>query len=289
MQTIQQYVLGARARLCRAGVPDAEADLDARLLARHALGWDAVRLLSSYADAAPHGFGERFEAIVARRAAREPMAYITGTQEFWGLSFEVTAAVLIPRPETEIIVEAALELFPVRDQPLRIADVGTGSGCLAIALASERPHARVAAIDVSAAALEVAARNAARHRVDGRVAFVHGNLLDNETLERPGFDLIVSNPPYVPDGDRPRMQPEVRDHEPAAALYAGPDGLAVVSVLVPQAVGRLGPNGYLVFEIGIGQADAVERLISATAGLTMVAVRNDLQGIPRAVIARRTS
>jgi release factor glutamine methyltransferase len=289
MQTIQQYVLGARARLRSAGVPDAEAELDARLLARHALGWDAVRLLSSFADAAPHGFGERFEALIARRAARAPMAYITGTQEFWGLSFEVTPAVLIPRPETEIIVEAALDLFPDRDRPLQIADVGTGSGCLAVALALERPQAHVVAIDVSDAALEVAARNAARHGVDGRVTFVQGDLLNSELLDRSRFNLIVSNPPYVPDGDRPRMQPEVRDHEPAAALYAGPDGLAVVRALVPQAVGRLAASGSLAFEIGIGQADAVERLISATAGLTMVTVRNDLQGIPRTVIARRTS
>jgi release factor glutamine methyltransferase len=219
---------------------------------------------------------------------REPMAYLYGGQEFYGRMFEVTPAVLIPRPETEIIIEAALQLFPDVDATLEIADIGTGSGCLAITLAKERPAARVLATDISTAGFLVSQQNAGRHGVEGRVVFVYGDLLPERlgpTIER--FDLIVSNPPYVPEGDRATLQPEVRDYEPEQALFAGRDGLDVIRRLIPAAAPRLKPGGYLIFEIGAGQDTAVGRLISETTGLKMVGLRDDLQGIPRTVVVQR--
>jgi release factor glutamine methyltransferase len=286
MMSIHQHVAAARQQLRQAGIPDAEADLDARLMAQWLLGWDAARLLTSGHDETPATFPQRYEALVARRAAREPMAYLLGRQEFWGLMFDVTPAVLIPRPETELIVEIALELFPDRDAPLQIADIGTGSGCLATALAIERPRARITASDVSAAALLVASNNAARHGVDGRVAFIAGELF-SPMPARLAFDLIVSNPPYVPTGDLSALQTEVREHEPAVALVGGPDGLSVIRPLVAQSVERLTPNGALIVEFGMGQADAIRELISSTDGLRMIDLRRDLQGIPRTAVARR--
>jgi release factor glutamine methyltransferase len=286
MPSIHQHVAAARQQLRQAGIPDAEAELDARLMAQWLLGWDAARLLASAHDEAPPTFPARYGALAARRAGREPMAYLLGRQEFWGLMFDVTPAVLIPRPETELIVEIALELFPDRDVPLQIADIGTGSGCLATALASERPRARITASDVSAAALLVASNNAVRHGVDGCITFIEGELF-SPMPARLAFDLIVSNPPYVPTDDLAVLQPEVREHEPAVALFGGTDGLSVIRPLVEQAVERLTPNGALIFEFGVGQADAIRGLISSTDGLRMIDLRRDLQGIPRTAIARR--
>ena len=287
--SIHTRVAAARETLRQAGIPDAEADLDARLMAQWLLGWDSTRFFTSGDEEPRLTFQPRYDALVARRAAREPMAYLFGGREFWGLMFEVTPAVLIPRPETEIIVEAALQLFPDITAPLEIADVGTGSGCLAVALARERPAARVIATDVSTKGFLVAQQNASRHGVEDRVAFAFGDLLP-ETIGQPvdRFDLIVSNPPYVPEGDRATLQPEVRDYEPAVALFAGPDGLNVIRRLVPAAAPRLKTSGYLIFEIGYGQDNAVTQLISATPGLKMVGLRNDLQGIPRTVVVQRT-
>jgi release factor glutamine methyltransferase len=216
------------------------------------------------------------------------MAYLLGAREFWGLMFEVTPAVLIPRPETEILVEAALELFPDTHATLHIADVGTGSGCLAVVLAKARPAARVVATDTSAAGLLVAQQNASRHGVESRVLFSYGDLFPERLAPSfESFDLIVSNPPYVPEGDRATLQPDVRDYEPAEALFAGADGLDVIRRLVPAAGQRLKPGGYLVFEIGAGQKRAVTGLISASPSLRMLGLRNDLQGIPRTVVAQR--
>jgi release factor glutamine methyltransferase len=286
MPTIQDGVLKARRRLKEAGIPDIESDLDARVMAQWLLGWDAARFLTSAHEEPPSAFAARYEALVERRAAREPMAYLLGRQEFWGLMFEVTPAVLIPRPETELIVEAALELCPA-DASLRVADVGTGSGCLAVALAREWADARIFATDVSSEALVVARTNAVRHGVQDRVTFVQCDLLSDELFRRQTFNLIAANPPYVPEADRPALQPEVREHEPAAALFAGPDGLSIINRLLPQSAGKLEPGGLLIFEFGFGQADAVAGLISRTSGLTMVGLKRDLQGIPRVAIARR--
>jgi release factor glutamine methyltransferase len=286
MVTIHARVAKGRERLRRAGITPDEADLDARLLAQELLGWDAARFFTSANEPEGADFAALYEPLVARRVGREPLAYITGRQEFWGLEFEVSPAVLIPRPETELIVEAALERFPDRHASLEAADVCTGSGCLAVALAHERPSARIVAADVSADALRTARRNADRHRVADRVQFVQADLLDG--TGNTAVDLIVSNPPYVPDGDRATLQPEVRDHEPPIALFAGDDGLAIIRRLVDQSTGRLKTGGLLIFEFGVGHADAVRELISQSPGLTMLDVKQDLQGIPRTAVARRS-
>ena len=282
MSTIGARVAAARERLRAAGIPSEEADLDARLLAERVLDWDAARYLTHVNDQEPEVFAERFETLVARRAAREPTAYVIGRREFCGLEFHVTPAVLIPRPETELIVEAALAEFPRSGEPLDIADVGTGSGCLAVALARERPGSRIVATDISSAALEVARGNARRLGVAARIELVETDLLHG--LQRQ-FDLIVSNPPYVPEHDRQSLQPEVRDYEPARALYAGDDGLSVLRRLVDETAVRLKPEGRLIFEFGFGQSDAVRALLSNTRSMVLLDLRRDLQGIPRVAVA----
>jgi release factor glutamine methyltransferase len=285
MPTIFEHVAAARQALREAGIGAVEAELSARVLAEHALGWDAARYFVSANQPESSTFAEHYDSLVARRVAREPVAYITGQQEFWGLSLDVSPAVLIPRPETELIVEAALERFADRTQPLAVADACTGSGCLAVALAAERPHATVVATDISQVALDVARRNSERHRLDGRIRFIRTNVLDGVDGT---FDLIVGNPPYVRTVDRPALQPEVRDFEPPVALFGGETGMDLVATLVGQAVGRIRHQGYLMFEFGFGQEIAVEELIEKTEGLTLIGLRHDLQGIARTAIARRT-
>jgi release factor glutamine methyltransferase len=282
--TINARVAAARLRLRDAGIRADEATLDARLLAEHLLGWDTARLLTSGNDEEPAWFASRYEATVGRRAQREPLPYIVGTREFWNLTFEVSSAVLIPRPETEGLVEAVLERFPESDVSLQIADVCTGSGCVGIAIASERPHVEVIASDISESALVVARRNAERHGVGDRVRCVRGDLLAG--LDGP-FDLIVANPPYVPAGARPALPPEVRDFEPSIALFGGNDGLQMAARLASQAVTCLKPRGYLIFEFGDGQEVIIRELISGIEGLTMIDVRHDLQDIARVAITRR--
>ncbi len=281
MSSIRAHILRARQRLEQAGIPSEEAALDARLLAQHSLGWDAARLLASGDDRPPGGFEAQFDALVDRRARREPLAYITGTKEFWGLSFAVSRAVLIPRPETELLVETAVAL--VSNGEIRIADACTGSGSVAVALARELPQARFVATDTSPDALAVARSNADRHGVGRRIEFLQTDVLRDAAGP---FDLIVSNPPYVPEASRATLQPEVRDFEPPAALFAGTDGLAILSRLVDQSTTRLAPGGALIFEFGQGQDSAVRQLIASSAGLKMVDVKRDLQGIPRTAIAR---
>ena len=236
-------------------------------------------------------FDDEYRALVARRAAREPVAYIIGHREFWGLEFEVTRDVLIPRPETELIVEETLALArdssggpgALGNSPT-IVDVGTGSGCLAVALAHELPRARVIAIDVSTAALHVAKRNADRHGVSSRITWHAGSLL--EPIDR-AVDLIVSNPPYVPLGDAPALPPDVRDYEPPVALFSGGDGLATIRALVKQAVDRVKPGGALIFEFGFGQATVVHDIIMHARAWQIVRLREDLQGIPRTAVLTR--
>jgi release factor glutamine methyltransferase len=284
MPTIFEHVAAARQALREAGIGAVEAELSARALAEHALGWDAARYLTSANQTEPSTFAEQYNSLVARRAAREPVAYITGQKEFWGLSLDVSPAVLIPRPETELIVEAALERFADQGRPLAVADACTGSGCLAVALAAELPHATVVATDISQIALDVARRNSQRHRVDGRIRFIRTNVLDGVEGT---FDLIVGNPPYVRTLDRPALQPEVRDFEPPVALFGGETGMEIVATLVGQAVGRLRDQGYLMFEFGFGQDVAIEELIEKTRGLTLIELRRDLQGIARTAVARK--
>jgi len=280
--TVHARVAAARRRLLDAGIPADEADLDARLLAQHVLRWTTERLLVDAGGAPPADFASQYEHLITRRERREPYAYIVGHQEFWGLQILVTPDVLIPRPETELIVEAVLELDPAG--ATSIIDVGTGSGCLAVAIAHERPDAQILATDISDAARDVARRNVAAHGVVDRVTIERSDVLDDVAGR---FEVIMSNPPYVRTGDRDGIQPEVR-FEPETSLYAGADGLDAIRRLVACAPARLLPGGRLIFEFGFGQADAVTQLISHTAGLTMVAVRTDLQDIPRVAIAQAT-
>lgn len=284
MITIHQHVAGARGRFRDAGLSTRGAELDARLLAQFVLGWTAERFLISGGDPEPPDFASRYEALVARRAGREPLAYIVGQQEFWGLAFEVSPAVLIPRHETELIVEAALELFPGKDRPFKAIDVCTGSGNVGIALASERPAARIVATDISEVALDVARQNAARHGVADRIVFHCGDLLDGIDG---AFDLITGNPPYVAERDKRGLQPEVRDHEPDVALFGGSDGFHLVDRLVTSAVNYLKPGGYLLCEFGLGQDDQVEALVAATSHLKLIELRRDLQGIARTLVVER--
>jgi release factor glutamine methyltransferase len=280
---INALVADARRRFRAAGITPDEAALDARLLAQHVLSWDAARLMTHGDEPASPEFQRDFEALVARRCAREPLAYITGTREFWNLAIEVTPAVLVPRPETELLIEAALEHFD-RGQAVRALDVCTGSGCVAVGLGREFPRATIVASDVSPAALEVAQRNVVRHGLSGRVRSACSDLLAD--IAGP-FDLIVANPPYVPAVDAKSLQPEVREFEPAAALFAGNDGMQVIRRLVKQAPGALAPDGLFIFEFGAGQDDAVKAILCAEKSLALVEVKRDLQDIPRAAVVRR--
>jgi len=281
--TVHERVAEARHRLREAGLSADESDLSARLLAEHVLGWTTERFLVDAIEPEPAGFADRYGRLVARRAAREPLPYIVGAREFWGLAFEVTPDVLIPRPETELIVEAALQLWPDRDAGFSAVDVCTGSGCVAIAIACERPNARMTASDISAAALAVAQRNAARHGVSARVEVVRADMLDG--LAGP-FDLVTANPPYVRAGDRRGLQPEVRT-EPDVALFSGDDGLDAIRRLVAAAPERMAPGAHLVFEFGLGQDSEIEQLLDEAARLELLELRRDLQGIARTAVARR--
>ena len=245
--TIRDHLRAARRRLEAAGIEPSEAARDAALLARHVLGWDAAALLTHEPDPAPEGFEPAFAALLERRARREPVAYLRGVQEFWGRDFMVSPAVLIPRPETELIVEEALRLpapgsrLPAPGSRLpSFLDIGTGSGCLAVTLAAELPGARVVATDISRAALDVARANAARHGVADRVEFREGSYLAGATGP---FDVIVSNPPYITDADYASLAPEVRTFEPAEALASGPDGLRDIREILTRAPAALAPGG----------------------------------------------
>ena len=285
--TLHSCIQKARRRLERAGIEAVEAAIDADVLARHALGgWERGQLLAGLRDASPPGFAEGFEPLVRRREQREPTGYLTGHREFWNIDIEVGPGVLIPRPETELIVEEVLARVTSRAEGprLRIADVGTGSGCLAVALARWLPGAHIVATDVSDAALRVARRNAARHEVRDRVLVLQGNLLQGTDGL---FDVIVSNPPYVPAGDLASLQPEIREFEPVGALDGGPDGLDLIRRLVPEAATRLVPGGWLMFEFGFGQSEGVRAIIANEPRLDLVDVRADLAGIPRVAVARR--
>jgi release factor glutamine methyltransferase len=277
MMSVHERIAEARQRLLHAGFAPDVAALDAEVLARHALGWDRARLVADGREPATDGFEERFASLIQRRAAREPVAFITGHREFWGLDFEVSRDVLIPRPETELIVQSVCERRPERTGVRRIVDVGTGSGCLAVSLAHEFPSARVLATDISEAAIAVARRNAAQH-VDGRVAFVRSDLL--EAVSGP-VDVIVSNPPYVPSGVS--LAQDIVRFEPAVALYSGEDGMTSLERLISSAGSRLASGGLFVVEFGFGQDEQVQAIARA-AGWRDVSIAEDLQGIPRVAV-----
>lgn len=267
----------------KAGPHPESARLDAEVLLRHLLGCDRAYVLTHMQDVLNAEGVVRFYALVDRRLAGEPIQYITGETEFYGLPFRVTRDVLIPRPETEHLVEKVLELAAGKAAP-RIVDVGTGSGAIAVALAAKLAHASVTAIDISAAALKVAIENAARNEVGGRLRFLEGDLLGPVAGEQ--FDFVVSNPPYVPQCDRASLSVEVRDFEPSLALFAGEDGLTVYRRLIPAAHAVLVSGGWLALEIGYGQQDAIRTLLVG-AGFIEIGFTNDLQGIPRVAYARR--
>ncbi len=227
-----------------------------------------------------------FREDVARRAAREPLQYITGVQEFWSLPFVVSSAVMIPRPETEMVVEACLARSAT--SAARIVDIGTGAGCIAVSVAREIPGALVHATDISEAALAVARLNAARNDVAGRIAFYRGDLfepLENLGLERQ-VDFVLSNPPYIPEDDLSTLEPEVRDHEPRTALTPGPDALSVQRRIAAAAPRFLKPGAYVIIEFGLGQAAALREIYDRTAGMQVEEIRPDLAGIERVLVAR---
>ena len=297
--------------------------LATELLLMHALGRDRAWMYAHVEEPLDAARSEKFFALIARRAAGEPTQYLIGKQEFWGLEFAVTPAVLIPRPETEHVMEVALARLGERGlqihmdtgaprERLRVADIGTGSGCLAVALAWELPHADVYATDISALALEVALRNANRHGLADRVHFAQCDLLDALqnvksqvvaaphaapaasaaampafTSREPLFDVIVSNPPYISLEEEPQLQREVREHEPHQALFGGRTGVEIYARLIEQARELLRDRGILVLELGHDSAEYVRGIFDEQSGWTKVSITMDLAGIPRVLAAER--
>ncbi|MGA9071210.1 MAG: peptide chain release factor N(5)-glutamine methyltransferase [Terracidiphilus sp.] len=313
---LKEWLKKAEAQLA-AGLHPERARRDAELLLCHVLGCDRAWLLTHLNHGIEAEQGERFGALLARRTTGEPIQYILGETEFYGLPFRVTPDVLIPRPETEHLVEKVLELAaqvqgagakahdghstfaarlkscPVTEPPHsfvfeapRIVDVGTGSGCIAIALAHHLPDAKITAIDLSSMALIRASENAALNHLSPRIRLLEGDLLAPVAGER--FEIIVSNPPYVPTIDRAQLSVEVREYEPAQALFAGEDGLEVYRRLIPVAFDALVPGGYLLLEIGYGQSPAITQLLT-NSGFQQIEFVPDLQDIPRVACARRLS
>jgi release factor glutamine methyltransferase len=265
----------------RAGVADARRE--AGSLLSHVLEKDRTFLISHGDDGVRDDVWERFEELISRRAKGEPAQYIIGVQDFYGRSFRVTPDVLIPRPETELLVEAALQKL---NRDSKICDVGTGSGCIAVTLLCERAGARAVAIDVSVAALEVAQQNALAHSVETRIEFVLSDCFAELHEGVAKFDLIVSNPPYVSAAALPGLQREVRDHEPLVALSPGGDGLSVIRRLVDDAPRFLSARGHLLMEIGFDQSEKVRRLVDERVW-TLRDILPDLQGIPRIVVLQK--
>ncbi len=282
--------------------------LAAELLLMHVTGRERVWLYAHHEETLTPEQEQSYFELIARRIAGTPTQYLTGKQEFWGLEFEVAPGVLIPRPETEHVVEVALERFSVKHGhsfarntslgaasggALRIADVGTGSGCLAVALAKEFPEATVIATDISSAALVIARRNADRHGVASRIEFHECSLLDDflsplATHHLPlSFDLIVSNPPYIAREDSSELPREVRDHEPHQALFGGSHGAEIYVPLIAQAAQLLRRGGIFVCEIGFGALDRVFPLLADNSLWTAVNITHDLAGIPRVLSAER--
>ena len=280
--TLTEKLAAARARLVGAGISATEAGIDVDLFARTILGWERARLLTEQMSAEPSGLEPQFSEWVGRRVGREPSAYIVGVREFWALDFRVTPAVLIPRPETEFIVEEALRLLRAQPQP-RVADIGTGCGCIAISLAREVPDCLVVATDVSAEALAVTRENATTHGVANRIECVETSYLEGVDGE---FDLIAANPPYVREGDKAGLSQDVR-HEPDVALFGGSTGLRDIEAVLDTATAKVRSGGWLVMEFGFGQEDDVRERVAAREVLRLDRVREDLQGLPRTAIIQR--
>jgi release factor glutamine methyltransferase len=283
------------AQLRNAQVPS--YTLAAELLLLHVLGRDRAWMYAHPEEEMAAADAERYWGLIGRRAKGEPTQHLTGKQEFWGLEFEVTADVLIPRPETEHVIEVALDRLGLRElragrrqksdgAGLEIADIGTGSGCIAIALAKELPAAALVATDISSAAIQVARRNATRHGVSSRMQFLECNLLEALADSPLLFDLIASNPPYIGRREAATLVREVREHEPEMALYGGEEGYELYAGLIAQAATHLKPGGVMVLELGHSSLPAVRPLLDHSTW-TSVGVTNDLAGIERVLAAER--
>jgi release factor glutamine methyltransferase len=280
--TYHDAALRGRTLLIEAGILPETATLDADLLARHTLAWDLATWIARRGETADAPFTEAFTELIRRRSAREPVAYIRGVQEFWGRAFSVSPAVLIPRPETELLIEVVLRQPEVSGH-VDVIDVGTGSGCIAITLALELRDASVLAIDISSEALAMARANARQLGATSRVTFVQGDMLAEVT--RP-VDLVVSNPPYVAARDRAALGEEVRGYEPATALFGGDDGWRDIRTLLATAPRALKSGGLLVMELGFGQSERLRDEIQP-GDLALEDIAEDLQGIPRVAVFRR--
>jgi release factor glutamine methyltransferase len=280
--TLRQSLTEAAAALATDPQLDEHARRDAERLLLHVLQIDRATLLAHPDRSLTSDQLAAYDAAIARRLGHEPIQYITGQQEFFGLQLKVTPATLIPRPETEILVEAVLDRLP-HDRPVRILDIGTGTGAIALALAVHLPQAEITAIDLSSKALEVARENAVTHHLDNRIRFLKSDLLAalSQEEQTATFDAIVSNPPYIPDSDNAQLHPQIRDHEPHTALFAGPSGLDIYRRLIPEARAALKPGGLLALEMGHGQRDALAALLADWHSVTFL---NDLQQIPRVAV-----
>jgi release factor glutamine methyltransferase len=280
--TLREWLAKGDAQLCAGPHPE-RAHRDAETLLLHLIGKNRAWLLTHLEDKFGGCSAIGYAGLLARRAQGEPIQYITGETEFYGLPFRISCDVLIPRPETEHLVEKVLELTRNFTTP-RIVDVGTGSGAIAVALAHKLPQAQITAVDISPPALALAHRNAEQNSVASRIRFLPGDLLTPVAAEQ--FDIVVSNPPYVPSADRASLAVEVRDYEPALALFAGDDGLQVYRRLIPATFAALAPGGYVALEIGSGQAALVRSLL-IDSGFQQIEFLPDLQNIPRVVTSRR--
>jgi release factor glutamine methyltransferase len=260
--------------------------LTADLLLAHVLGWDRVNVLSRTDQIVPDKAWFRLQSLTARRIQGEPMQYLTGEKEFYGLFFRVTPGVLIPRPETEILVEKAVSLIKTSSpKGVRFIDIGTGSGCIAVSIAREVPSAIGWGVDISATALQIARENAIRHKVDDRIRLVQSDLLECFPPKE-YFDFVLCNPPYVAFREYDSLPSEVREHEPHEALFGGESGLEFYRRLLPEIFSRLVTGGHLLLEAGAGQAEWIGRQLE-TEGFSLEMTVNDLQGIPRCLLARK--
>ena len=276
--TLAEVLHTAQRALSAAGIDN--ADIEAEVLLRHALDLDRSRLYASLRDDIDDARRREFDALLSRRLAHEPTAYITGHKEFYGLDLEVTPDALIPRPETELLVDEALRHVPP-DEPSVIADVGTGCGAIAIALAARRPKAAIYAVDASPAALALAERNAGQLSLAGHIRFLLGDLLD--PLPEPA-GLIVANLPYVKTSDWEALPPEIRDHEPRAALDAGPTGTEVIEKLLAEAPRHLKGNGVLLVEIGWDEGERLRQIAGKCFPRSRVAIKKDLASLDRLLV-----
>ncbi len=285
--TIAEAIYKASQELSGCGITNAR--LDAEVILSHVLRKDRAWLITHGSDTLESAGQRLFEDAVRRRSRREPLQYITGRQEFWGLDFLVTPDVLIPRPETELLVETAARTAREASGRSTIVDLCTGSGCVAISLAKELGDVAIFAIDTSVPALAVARENARRHGVSERIRFLEGDLFGPlEELDIRGrVDIITANPPYIPSGDLPVLQAEVRDYEPEIALIAGPEGTEVQKKIIANTAAFLNKRGVLIMEMGMGQAGALEAMAADTGSYAAIEILKDLAGIERVIVAHK--